>query len=102
MRRQRGGSISAENAAVVLGDFREDFAQAYRVVDVSAALLARAMNVAETHGLRGYDAVQLAAALRVNDECRALELALTLVSADAELKGASRGEGLTVEDPNSH
>lgn len=44
VRRQRADSISAENAATVLSDFREDFAEAYRVVDISAALLARAMN----------------------------------------------------------
>lgn len=102
VRRQRAGSISAENAAAVLSDFRQDFAAAYRVVHVSAVLVVRAMNVAERHGLRGYDAVQLAAALRVNDECQALGLPLTLVSADGELNDAARADGLMVEDPNSH
>ncbi|NOT59076.1 MAG: nucleic acid-binding protein, partial [Acidobacteria bacterium] len=55
------------------------------------------------HALRGYDAVQLAAALEENDELMSFGLpALTLVSADAELNKAAQAEGLNVENPNNH
>ncbi len=74
----------------------------YRIVEMTAALLSDAMRVAETRAVRGYDAVQLAAALRLNTECVALGLSSTLVSADGDLNAAAVAEGLTVEDPNTH
>jgi hypothetical protein len=59
--------------------------------------------VAETYGLRGYDAVQLAAALDVNTSYHAAGLpTITLISADAELNAAATSEGLTVENPNNY
>jgi predicted nucleic acid-binding protein len=69
---------------------------------MTAMLLNRAMTLAETHSLRGYDAVQLAA-YEVNAFCTAHGLPpLTLVSADSELNTAATGEGLPVDDPNAH
>ncbi|MEK6304636.1 MAG: hypothetical protein AABO41_28465 [Acidobacteriota bacterium] len=59
--------------------------------------------MAEKHALRGYDAVQLAAALKANEERVSNGLApLTVVSADAELNDAARAEGLNVENPTSY
>ena len=69
---------------------------------MTPALVTHAMMLAETYALRGYDAVQLAAALAVDIRYRASGLLLTLVSADAELNVAAATEGLAVEDPNSH
>jgi uncharacterized protein len=61
------------------------------------------MELAETHSLRGYDAVQLAAALMVHNMRQALGLpALELVSADRDLNDAATTEGLTVDNPNTH
>ena len=55
------------------------------------------------HGLRGYDAVQLAAVLQVRDERVALGATpIILVSADTELNAAAMAEGLLVENPNNH
>lgn len=102
-RRERGGDLSASDAASAIRQFRLEFASMYRIVEITPALVLRAMDLAQTHALRGYDAVQLAAALELN----ALRLArgtsaLTLVSADGELNGAATAEGLPVEDPNTH
>jgi uncharacterized protein len=69
---------------------------------MTAALLDDAMRLAQTRALRGYDAVQLAAALRVDTECRGLGLSSTLISSDGDLNAAAVAEGLTVEDPNEH
>jgi predicted nucleic acid-binding protein len=61
------------------------------------------MILAQTHGLRGYDAVQLAAALRVNSRRLSRRTSgAILVSADLELLAAATAEGLAVEDPNTH
>jgi predicted nucleic acid-binding protein len=102
-RRQRSGSLPASEATIVLTQFRHDFAAEYRVVAITAPLLTLAMILAETHALRGYDAVQLSAALILNSRRLAQGLpALTLVSSDAELNAAATVEGLMVEDPVSH
>ena len=61
------------------------------------------MGLATKHALRGYDAVQLAAALEANDERIADDLApLILVSADDDLNTAAEAEGLKVENPNNY
>ena len=48
-------------------EFRRDWVDQYLIVEVSADLAESAMDLAEKHGLRGYDAVHLAAALAVQD-----------------------------------
>ena len=102
-RRARRGDIAAPDAAAALAQFRQDFAGLYRIIEITPAFLTRAMALAETHALRGYDAVQLAAAVEVNIRGATLGLpVLTLVSADGELNVAAASEGLVVEDPSMH
>jgi predicted nucleic acid-binding protein len=61
------------------------------------------MRLAEAHGLRAYDAVQLAAALELNHRWLAFgQGGITLVSADQELNAAAAVEGLPIEDPTLH
>ena len=100
-RRRRSGSISVDLATASLEQIRRDLANVYLVVDISSRLIGDAMSLAETHGLRGYDAIQLAAALQVRARCERLAIALTFVSADKELNAAARAEDLAVEDPNA-
>jgi uncharacterized protein len=102
-RRVRRGDIAATDGAAALAQFRQDFAQRYRLIDLTPPLVAQAMTLAETHSVRGYDAVQLATAVEIHRRGLTLGLpALTLVSADEELNRAARAEGLIVEDPNTH
>lgn len=57
----------------------------------------------ESHRLRGYDAVQLTAALVVHERSLAAGLpGLALVCADDDLNAAARAEGLAAENPNAH
>lgn len=60
------------------------------------------MRLAERHGVRGYDAVQLAAARATDAVARSVGTPATLVSADLELNAAAAAEGIAVEDPNNH
>jgi predicted nucleic acid-binding protein len=102
-RRMHRGDITATDGAAAVAQFRQDFAQRYRLIDLTPPVVARAMTLAETHGLRGYDAVQLATAVEVHVRGHTLGLpALTLVSADGELNMAAQAEGLIIEDPNTH
>lgn len=101
-RRQKGGTVAPADAVVMLAQLRLEFQSRFRVVDVTSALIAQAMDLAEKHALRGFDAVQLAAALEARVDCQLMGLPLTLLSADAELNAAAVAEGLTVDDPNQH
>jgi predicted nucleic acid-binding protein len=102
-RRARCGSITIAAAAVALAQFRHEYANNFHLVAVTPRLIVRAMTLPQVHGLRGYDAVQLAAALRVNAQRRARNIAaVTLISADTALLAAAAAEGLAVDDPNAH
>jgi hypothetical protein len=64
-----------------------------------------AIALVETHELRAYDGVQLAAAVELNRVCTSGGLLpATVVSADLDLdlNSAAQAGGLAVEDPNSH
>jgi hypothetical protein len=102
-RRSHGGTISPTDATTICNLFRADVLSSYQVVELTSGLIARAMALAQTHGLRGYDAVQLAAALEVNALCVASGLpTLTFVCADVELNAVATSEGLLVENPNNY
>lgn len=58
---------------------------------------ARAADLAFEHGLRGFDAVQLAAALTARDNAGAETFAFA--SFDLALNRAARAKGLTVPEP---
>jgi len=100
-RRERGGHLTAAQGAAVIGHFRKRTSERYIIVELSPPLFDDASRLARKHGLRGYDAVQLAAALALNQPRPSLGLPpVTLVSADAELNRAAIAEGLLVEDPD--
>ena len=95
--------LAGVSAPAILAQFRHDAVHQYNIVEVTPALLADAEALAETHGLRAYDAVQLAIAREVQRRRLALGLTgLTLISADRELNSAATAEGLPVDDPNTH
>ena len=61
-RRQRGRYLSTAQAGAILGHFRRHLTHRYAILEMAPSLLADAMLLARAHGLRAYDAVQLAAA----------------------------------------
>jgi predicted nucleic acid-binding protein len=89
--------------AYALAAFRHDLQNRFRLVAASQQVLNRAMRLALRHRLRGYDAVQLAAALEASRRASALGLPVpTVVSADANLNAAAGSEGFVVDNPNLH
>jgi len=102
-RRARGGSISATDATAVCSQFRSDLQSEYQVVEITENIINSAMALAETLGLRGYDAVQLAAGCEINALCIASSLPpVTFVSADNELNAAAASKSLLIENPNDY
>ena len=92
-RRQRGRSLSVAQGAAILGHFRRHLVQRYNILELTSSLLIDAMTMARKHGLRAYDAVQLAAMIEANRFHHAAGSGLvTMISADHELNTApSRG-----------
>jgi predicted nucleic acid-binding protein len=102
-RRIRTGSITAADGAAAITAFRNHFATQYQTVLATTEIVEQAMGLAERHGLRGYDAVQLACALVVQSRLGASGGSpLTFLSADTGLNRAAQAEGLSVDDPNAH
>lgn len=103
VRRARGGSLTPADLAKAILRFERSLRDRYAFVEVREALAASARLLTQKHYLRGYDAVQLAAALNVHNRRQNLGLSpLTLVSADNELNSAAQAEGLLVDNPNNH
>jgi uncharacterized protein len=101
-RRGRGGRVAAAVPAL-LAQFRHDAAHQYTILEIAPAVLADAERLAETYGLRAYDAVQLAATADLHRDRPTHGLSrLTLISADQELNAAAIAEGIDVDDPNLH
>jgi predicted nucleic acid-binding protein len=102
-RRVRTGSMTLSDASAAISAFRSEFQTEFEVAQISDEVIERAMDLAERHSLRGYDAVPLACALVSGDRLAARGLpALTFLSADAALNAAAAAEGLPVEDPSTH
>ena len=86
----RGGRLTADQHQRAKGEL-ESLVRDLHVISVSDDLIDRAANLAEAEGLRGYDAVHLAAAIFIE--------AAVLTSADDDLCDAARRNGLHVANP---
>jgi predicted nucleic acid-binding protein len=102
-RRLRVGDLQPEDAQAVARRFKDDFGRIYRVIEVTAEVVERAIELAEARALRGYDAVQLATALELHRLRREMSLpSLTFVSADGDLNEAAEADGLLTDDSMVH
>ncbi len=102
-RRLKGKSLAPRQTTKAKRRFRHDFRRKFFKLEINALLIERATDLAEKYALRGYDAVQLAAALTANEARIAVNaLPLILVSADNDLNAAATAEGLAVENPNDY
>ena len=103
VRRLRRSETSAADAAIAIADFRRHYASVYFLLQATPEIIAQAMALVETHGLRAYDAVQLATALQIQSQSRVDGTSEPIfVSADTNLNAAATAEGLAVDNPNSH
>jgi predicted nucleic acid-binding protein len=102
-RKVRTREVTRVDAVRAAENFKADFQTQYQIVEVTADLADRAMTLAQHHGLRGYDAVQLAAALELHTVRNLMRLiSLTIVSADGDLNTAAQAERVIADDPNAH
>ena len=101
-RKVRTGEISRENALQATEKFKEEFIDAFEIVEIKQDIIDLAMTLAQRHGLRGYDSVQLAAALSIfaqsGDDSDGLP---EFISADSRLNEAASYEGMSARIPHS-
>ncbi len=75
----------------------------YRLLGIERLTIRLAVNLTQSHRLRGCDAIQLAAALSANRDLLAARLPpITFVASDGDLLTAARAEGLATENPEDH
>ena len=104
----RERTLSVNDAARIIGDFTLDFTTQYEIIEITDVVVTRAMSLIQSHKLRGYDGVQLAASIELNDTMRSVGFpgvgvsALTLVAPDSDLSKAALAEGLIVINPINH
>ncbi len=88
-RARRGGRLSARKEREAWARFERIWSTS-AIFEVDRSLLAMATDLAARHGLRGYDAVQLASGMRAAD----VTGARGFVCLDRELNSAAAAEGL--------
>ena len=100
-RQHREGQLASDDMNDAIRTFQHEFRRLYHVVAITESVIENAMRLAQQHPLRGYDAVQLAAASRIQRMRQALGLEdMRFVSADVTLNTAASEEAFTVENPN--
>ena len=96
LRAMRRGAIDDANAHSGWREFRQHARSEYRFVEVDDLMLDHAADLVFRHAVRAYDAVHLAAALRMRSSA-GLILDFRFCTADATQADAADREGLTVE-----
>lgn len=107
----KDGGISESDGNTAIKEFRDDFENQYMVIEITSAVISQAMDLTQRYPLRTYDAMQLAVALEIEPQIKAIVTSTTpasaiptliFVSSDDNLNKATIAEGLALEDPKDH
>ena len=100
---QREGSLSPNDVDRAVRSFRYDLDVQYQIVEFDRSLAEATGQLVRKYVLRAYDAVQLAAALRVQSAVPSNKVSIfTFVTADTRLITTAEAEGITTENPNDY
>jgi predicted nucleic acid-binding protein len=102
-RRRNTGVITSTAATRLWNEVASDFlhlGSPYDILEPSELIVSRAALLVALYGLRAYDAVQLASALRLQMELTSHD-SLLFVSSDLRLNRAAMSERLSVADPTT-
>jgi len=92
-RKRRERAVGQKDYRRIVEEFNDDWDHFF-IVDVTEPLVKRAAQLAEKHGLRGYDAIQLSSAIVLREQSGE---AVSFCCFDDRLLRASRREGLKPE-----
>ena len=100
-RAHEGINIAERDRA--LGTFLSDCDRQYRLIASTRSIINLAVELTQRNRLRGYDAIQLANAISLNDSRVSANLSpLHFITADRDLITAATQEGLLSDNPNEH
>lgn len=98
-RKHRTGELDLHTASLLIGEFELDLTpephepQNFALISATPTVLDDAARMCGVHGLRAYDAVQLASACRLRD---AVPGSTTFLTFDQQLAASAATEGLEV------
>jgi predicted nucleic acid-binding protein len=102
-RRHRMGVITAQTQQELFGMFIQDSSTRFRILGITDSMIQLAISLTQRFPLRGYDVVNLAAALILSQEQTGTGLPpIIFVSADNVLCQSAISEGLITENPNNY
>jgi uncharacterized protein len=100
-RRQREYTMTEAEIAESISVFKEDCTKRYSLIDVDPVIIQLASELPDQLGLRAYDSIQLASAIKANDLLIAAGLApLVSACADVRLLIVAQKVGLLVKNLN--
>jgi len=100
-RRFRAGDLTMEVFSEARNDFRRDYFEFFHRVFLSEPVFALAMELIEKYPLKGYDSIQLAAALHMQAVLRVSNgQEVHFLGSDKVLNNAAQREGLVVINPS--
>jgi uncharacterized protein len=100
VKHRMSGGITLEQRNRALSLFLQDCDLRFQLLPIDRLVLDRAVELTQTHRLRGYDAVQLASALVATDVMSANGLPIpTFIASDGNLLTAATAERLPVDNP---
>ena len=94
-RRQREGLFGKRFLRQSYQSFQEDLRVTFQRIPVEDAMLTDAAELALRRPVKGYDAVQIATAIAVQQRF----VALTFISADKQMLRAAQAEGMQTDNP---
>ena len=97
-RKRRAGEVTREEFGPKRASLLKDWGRFLRM-DMTSAVVERAVDLTDAHGLRGADSVHLASAMILKEEMELASHDFTLVTSDGEMKIAAQRAGLAVVDP---
>jgi len=98
---QRVAQLSKSHREQLWERFERDCVRRYRFLSVTSQVIRTAASLCANHPLKGYDAVQVAAALCLQQMLR-IDHSLVFVSGDRTVTAAAQAEGLRVDNPFWH
>ncbi len=102
-RRVREGLLTQATCVRLVQTSEANCLVRFRSVPTGNGIVKIAVDLAQRHPLRAYDAIQLATALHVNRDLTVHRLpARVFASGDDRLLAAAQAEGLATDNPNDH
>ncbi len=99
-KRYREKELSDDDYGAVLDRVLLDFDDEYSIIPASQELVSLSARLAQVYPLKGYDCIQLSAAISLKTRLKDFNVRTVLISSDSQVCNAAADEGFEVIDPN--